>query len=262
MAAAFIATPAVSADAVGEPATVWRVAGADLYATAAALVADAFSAPVKEAYVATGEDFADALAATPAAGRAGAPLLLVRRDSVPPVVVSELQHLRPDRIVLLGGEQVVSAAVADELRSLAAVAVVRRSGGDRFETAAAVTAAAFPGRRPRVFVASGETFADALAAGATAARLDAPLLLTAAGALPEATRAEIRRLQPAELIVAGGSAAVGEVVVSELRQQAPNVTRVAGSDRYETSARMSRLVDAPSKVAMVVSGTSFADTLA
>ncbi|MEO8470306.1 MAG: cell wall-binding repeat-containing protein, partial [Chloroflexota bacterium] len=58
--------------------SVTRQSGADRYATAADISANSFSAGVDVAYVATGENFPDALAAAGAARRLGGPVLLVR----------------------------------------------------------------------------------------------------------------------------------------------------------------------------------------
>jgi len=91
---------------------VTRLAGADRYATAAAVSASTFAAGAPVAYVATGLDFPDALAGAVAAGRAGGPLLLVRPAAVPPATAAELKRLKPTRIVVLGGSGVVTEATA------------------------------------------------------------------------------------------------------------------------------------------------------
>ncbi len=66
-------------------------------------------APV--AYVATGSDFPDALAGSVAAARAGGPILLVGRDTLPAATATELARLEPGRIVVLGAPAVVSDGV-------------------------------------------------------------------------------------------------------------------------------------------------------
>lgn len=87
------------------------LAGTDRFATAAAIGAARFAPGVDVAFVATGEDFPDALAAGPAAAVAGAPILLVARDALPGVTAAELDRLAPRGIVVLGG----TAAVAPEV---------------------------------------------------------------------------------------------------------------------------------------------------
>jgi putative cell wall-binding protein len=83
------------------PVTRWS--GPDRYATSAAISAAAFGAGAATAFLATGTNFPDALAGVPAAALADGPLLLTRRDCLPPVVAAELARLRPTKVVLLGG---------------------------------------------------------------------------------------------------------------------------------------------------------------
>jgi len=91
--------------------------GPDRYATSA-MLSDWFDYGVSVAYVANGTDFPDALAGGPVAGIGSGPVLLTERDRLPPKVAEALRHLRPDRIVILGGPGAVSAKVAAQLRSL------------------------------------------------------------------------------------------------------------------------------------------------
>ena len=88
--------------------SVQRVSGADRDPHWAAKVsAEAFpSAAV--AYLVTGEDFPDGIAAGAVAAREGGPLLLTARAALPGVVKTELARLRPSSTVVVGGEAVIS----------------------------------------------------------------------------------------------------------------------------------------------------------
>lgn len=98
---------------------VERLAGQDRYATSAAIAQRVFPVAVDTVYVATGENFPDALAGVPVAARERAPLLLVRHNGIPEAVADQLERLRPRRIVILGGEQAVSRATEEELAAFA-----------------------------------------------------------------------------------------------------------------------------------------------
>ena len=87
---------------------------------------------------------------------------------------------------MVGGAGSVSDAVVDQLRSKTGGTVTRVQGGDRFATAAAVAGHAFD-RPTTAYVASGETFPDALAGVPAAVRQDAPLLLVNRDRLPGPT---------------------------------------------------------------------------
>ena len=106
---------AAIAQATGRP--VVRLAGADRSATSVAISTTFFNRP-PSAFLATGANFPDALAAVPVAGRAGVPLLLVQRDRIPPVVASELVRLHPARTYLAGGTVVLSDTLVANLRGL------------------------------------------------------------------------------------------------------------------------------------------------
>src|SRR5690606_31330873 len=77
---------------------VTRVFGADRYETAARVSATAFAPGVDVAYVASGQNFPDALAGAAVAARDGAPILLVTQNSIPATVRAELDRLDPGRI--------------------------------------------------------------------------------------------------------------------------------------------------------------------
>jgi putative cell wall-binding protein len=235
-----------------------RISGDDRYATAAALSRHTFHDRAPQVLVASGEQFADALAATPAASRLGAPLLLTRKASVPDATLTELRRLRPSVILLAGGEGVVAPAVE---RTLAGIARVQRiAGADRFDTAAQLSAIAFGTGVPVVFLAQGRAFPDALAAGAAAGRLDGPVLLVEKDRMPAVVAAELARLRPARIVVVGGKQAVSDAVVRSIKHR--HVDRIYGDDRYATAAALAAEVPGDARVALLASGTSFPDALA
>jgi LAS superfamily LD-carboxypeptidase LdcB/putative cell wall-binding protein len=131
---------------------------------------------------------------------------------------------------------VFATGLASASPASAAGGVSRIYGADRFETAAAISKAAFPQPGgPIAFVANGVDFPDSLAVGPVAARLGGPVLLATSGGLPDSTRSELMRLAPQKIVIVGGAGAVGTTVARALQELAPVVDRVAGADRYETS---------------------------
>jgi glucose/arabinose dehydrogenase/putative cell wall-binding protein len=242
---------------------VFRLAGADRYATAAAVSAATSVPGVPVAYVATGADFADALAGGAAAAHGGGPLLLVTRTSIPGSTASELARLDPGRIVVLGGTGAVSSDVMTQLGAYTSGTVTRLAGADRYATAAAISAATFTPGVPAAFVATGATFADALAGVPAAAHFDGPLLLTRAGSLPSATTNELNRLNPQRIFVLGGTGAISNAVASALGAYTDGaVTRLAGADRYATAAAVAAATWARANSVYVATGLNFPDGLA
>lgn len=204
---------AVPASLAKDGRAVDRVAGTDRYETAAAIARTSFPGKASTVFIASGENYADALAGAPAAGAQSAPILLVKRDALPSSVQTELERLDPDRIVVLGGTGAVSAGVESALAATASV--VRLAGDDRFGTSAAI-ARAYPGSSGTVTVASGETFPDALSVAAPAGDLGAPLLLVRRDSVPAATLDLYSQLNPGRVIVAGGSGTISDSVVATL----------------------------------------------
>lgn len=243
---------------------VTRVAGADRYATAANLSAVSFAPGAPVAYLASGESFPDALAGGPLAARDGGPILLLTHDSIPSPTANELRRLAPGRIVLLGGPGSVSDAVAGQLASYTSGGLTRLAGPDRYATAANLSAASFATDVPVVYLASGETFPDALAGGAVAGRDGGPILLLSRDAIPSATAAELTRLAPGRLVLLGGTGVISDSVARDLEgYTSGTLTRIAGADRYATAASLSAAsfpADGPAKV-YVATGSNYPDGL-
>jgi putative cell wall-binding protein len=74
-----------------------------------------FAPGVPVVFIAAGQNFPDALAGGAAAAAEGSPVLLVRQNSIPALVATELDRLNPGRIVVLGGPAIVSDAVKTAL---------------------------------------------------------------------------------------------------------------------------------------------------
>jgi putative cell wall-binding protein len=243
-------------------ATVSRIAGADRYATAAAVSAATFTPGVPLVVLASGESFPDALAAGPVAAAGNGPVLLTRAASLPPQTATELDRLNPGRIVIAGGTAAVSQAVADAVKQYTSGSVTRVSGADRFATAAALSASAFAPGVAIAFVATGAGFADALGAGAVGAARRSPVLLTSRDALPAATAAELDRLNPERILVLGGFDAVSPAVEQSTGAYSSITGRVAGTDRFGTAAAVADLLNPNGGTVYLASGRSFADALA
>ncbi len=251
-------------DALAASFATVRIAGADRYATAAAIANNAFQPGIDVAYVATGTAFADALAAAAVAGAQHAPVLLVTATAIPTSTSTAIARLQPNRIVVVGGQAAVSDSVVNSLLALAPGGVERLAGLDRYQTAATLSAATFPDGAPVAYVASGTGFADAVSAAPAAARDGGPVLLTRALALPDATLQELTRLAPARVVVVGGASVISDAVLASIAALLPGatVTRLAGPDRYATSAAVAGTFATGVPVVYVASGLGFADALA
>lgn len=239
-----------------------RRAGPDRFATAAALASEAFTVGVDRVYLATGTDFADALAVTALTARQPGALLLTLPCALPAPTAEALDRLHPIEVVVMGGTSAVCPAIAEAAAVRTGASVTRVAGADRFATATALSRLGWSGA-DQVVLASGTSFADALAGGPAAARLGAPLLLTERCALPRDTAAELQRLRPSRVVVLGGAAAVCDELVHGIRSFGTGVERIAGADRYATAATAARALWPDGAPAVyVATGASFPDGLA
>jgi hypothetical protein len=84
-------------------------------------------------------------------------------------------------------------------------------GSNVFETAVLIAQRAFPHGAPVVYLARADNFPDTLAGGALS---DGPVLLVpSCGTVPSVVLAEIRRLDPTQVIALGGSSAICDAVL-------------------------------------------------
>lgn len=241
-----------------------RFSGADRYETSALLSAASFPADVETAFIVTGDNFPDGLAASPAATAASAPLLLTNRDFIPASILAELRRLSPNRIVVVGGEPSVSAAVFQELSQLAPD-IQRVAGADRFETATAISRTGFPTGATTAYIARGDIFPDALSAGAAAGASRAPILLVhpADVTAPERVTSALTDLGISKVVIVGAEPSVSAALESSLAT-VPGVTSVArlsGQDRYATALAVNRNAFGSAGSAYIASGNTFPDAM-
>ncbi|TRW44384.1 cell wall-binding repeat-containing protein [Georgenia yuyongxinii] len=250
-------TPATAATS-----TIDRQSGGDRWGTAANISARTFPGGASTVYVASGRDYPDALAGAPVAAIDVAPVLLVDTHSIPAATRTELGRLNPDKIVVLGGSAAISDAVYTALSEYGTVS--RLHGGDRYATAANISAAAFDEGVPVAYVASGRGYADALAGTPVAGRDDAPILLVDTNTVPDTIKTELGRLKPGRIVVLGGSSVVSDAVLTQLRQYTSgSVTRQYGGDRYATAVDISKKAfPNGASTVYLASGLGFPDALA
>ena len=266
---AIVTTATVFALPASAASSVARIAGDDRVDTAVTASQTAFDA-ASNVVVTTSEDYPDALAAAAYAAEHAAPILLTGSDSLSASVAEEIRRLGADTVTILGGDNVISPDVEDTVRSLVPN-VVRIAGETRYETAELLAGEVGPGTGGRIALALGigtdaaPGWADALSAGSLAATDDPiPTLLTTTDDLPPATVRAIEQLQPSEILILGGPAAISEQVEGAVADLGPATRRLAGANRYRTSVAVAtEAFDAgvPRDDLVFVSGENFPDAL-
>lgn len=202
--------------------TVTRYAGENRYQTAAAIGrAVGNSKQTHKAYIATGENFADALSVASFAAQEGTPIFLTDGATIDSATVAAIKDLGVTDVTIIGGTGVVSESVATALKAISGVTTVDRIGGvDRYDTATKVFVK-LANNEASYILATGENFPDALAGAAFAKQTKSAMLLTSSATLTSGTNGFLTdnsRLV-ANLYVLGGAGAVSADVVNAVEKK-------------------------------------------
>jgi putative cell wall-binding protein len=160
-----------------------RIAGANRYETATAVATAVLRADPSggRVFIVRGDAFADALAVSPLAYSASAPVLLVEPDAVPRSVRALLADPRITDAVIVGGSAAVSPATFAQLDSALGVNATRVGGADRYATAALVAEWGITNSLADpafVGLATGSDYPDGLTGGAVCGAHGGVLLLS------------------------------------------------------------------------------------
>ncbi|MCM3691774.1 cell wall-binding repeat-containing protein [Neobacillus niacini] len=229
-----------------------RISGGDRYETAAN-ISKAGWETAETVVLAQGLDFPDALASVPMAKKYNAPILLTRTEALPSVTIEEIKRLRVRNVIILGGPLAVSMNIEEYLMNTLNLTVKRIGGKTRYKTAEAI--AAEMGQYNQVFIVDANNFPDALAIAPYAAITGSPILLTKSDFLPVEIKQAAQKAEKRYVI--GGEVAVNDAILSEL-----NAERIAGENRYDTSAKILHTFYQIQPHLYFATGAEFADALA
>lgn len=236
-----------------------RIAGSDRIATAIE-VSKKYYKTADTVIIARGDMYPDSLTASPLAKALKAPILLTQKDELDDRVMDEIARLGVKNVIIVGGESSINSTVESLLYKYDKDHEIERiAGKNRYETSAAVATKLIEvaGNKNTAIIASGENFADALTAGAYAAGEYYPILLVQKDVIDPSIAKVIKSYEINKTIIAGGKMSVSEKVEQELPK---DTQRIAGADRYETSAKIADQLF-KTQLAYVASGEVFADAL-
>lgn len=198
-------------------ATQTSIIGANRYDTAAK-IADNMGNYDTAILVNADKSLADGLSASSLAGKENAPILLVKKDSIPKETLSRLQKVK--KVYIIGGTAAVSSNVTNQL---ADKEITRIEGSNRIETSENV--AKLVGNYDEAFIVNGNKGeADAMSVASVAARDKAPIILT------NGTSSTQNKKSGVKYFVVGGEAVVSNSLVNKF-----GAVRLSGSDRYKTN---------------------------
>ena len=70
--------------------------------------------------------------------------------------------------------------------------------------------------------------------------MNAPIILTDGNILSPQAQSQLNQLAPSRIVIAGGASAISNTVMNSLKNICPNVQRVAGETRVDTSLNLYR----------------------
>ncbi|MBX9472596.1 cell wall-binding repeat-containing protein [Microcella sp.] len=140
-----------------------------------------------------------------------------------------------DVAVTPNGRAVYSTSWGSDAIQVAKFEVDRFGGATRYETAIQMSQEAYPDPHPIVFIASGTSFPDALSLAPAVSLQNGPLLLNPQNSLRADVLAEVNRLDPTTIYLAGGEGVLSNTVRTQLEATGATVVRLSGLDRYATS---------------------------
>lgn len=212
-----------------------------------------------EVVLATGRNFPDGLVAGALAGASKSGVVLTMgTNAIEPETLSKLKAVGTSKVTIVGGTGAVSQGVENSLKT-AGIQVNRIAGTDRYDTAFRVFEnMKASGKlkldvrgKPYVFVATGKTFPDALAASAVAAKIGTAVVLAD-------TPEQVNRVADTHPY------AVGTQTYSLLANMGVSMSGgFDGKDRYDTANKLVNWSEwRGGDTVMVAIGTNYPDALA
>ncbi len=240
-----------------------RLEGNGRYDTMKSIVSAGFDES-EWAVVAYGKNFPDALVASSLAGYLDAPVILSDCASLSSQAESELKRLGVEYVFIMGGESAISTKAEKQIQKLG-IGTYRVAGSDRQKTSLRAFEILEDYEPETVVIATGYSFADVLSIAPWCYANCAPILLTnKSGKLSRDQINAIREIDSiVDIVIVGGSNSVSKSIEDEFDDF--YVTRIAGSDRYDTSAKIAswELRNGMSlNTVAVASGQTFPDALA
>lgn len=213
--------------------------------------------------LASGQNIADALVASSYADIEEAPILLTNKNSISDEVLDEIERLKADKVVIVGGQSSISSSVESRLKK-EDIKVTRISGRDRFDTSDKLSheVSRLSKKSSQAILVNGYKNIDALSVSSLATKEDLPILLNGRNTLNMSVKNRLKQMNVKKVYIIGGNNSISSDVEKELNRMQISVVRLSGTDRYETSANIAKYAYKDFDEAIVASGENPVDALA
>ena len=241
---------------------IQRLSGDNRYETSVEVSEKNFKS-VDTVVLASGQNIADALVASSYADIEEAPILLTNKNSISDEVLDEIERLKADKVVIVGGQSSISSSVESRLKK-EDIKVTRISGRDRFDTSDKLSqeVSRLSKKSSQAILVNGYKNIDALSVSSLATKEDLPILLNGRNTLNMSVKNRLKQMNVKKVYIIGGNNSISSDVEKELNRMQISVVRLSGTDRYETSANIAKYAYKDFKEAIVASGENPVDALA
>lgn len=241
---------------------IQRLSGDNRYETSVEVSEKNFKS-VDTVVLASGQNIADALVASSYADIEEAPILLTNKNSISDEVLDEIERLKADKVVIVGGQSSISSSVESRLKK-EDIKVTRISGRDRFDTSDKLSqeVSRLSKKSSQAILVNGYKNIDALSVSSLATKEDLPILLNGRNTLNMSVKNRLKQMNVKKVYIIGGNNSISSDVEKELNRMQMSVVRLSGTDRYETSANIAKYAYKDFNEAIVASGENPVDALA
>lgn len=183
----------------------------------------------------------DGVSATPLATALAAPILYTESNYLQSATKNEISRLQVKKVVIVGGEGVITNNVVNEIKSMGISSVDRLGGATRYDTALQVAKYIDTNCYDvsEIFLVNGAADADAMSVGAVGGQNKMPILLTAQNSIPANTFNWLAGESLTNAYVIGGTGVVSDAVLNKLNSIVKldiRSKRVGGANRQHTNA--------------------------
>ncbi|QFT90680.1 N-acetylmuramoyl-L-alanine amidase LytC precursor [Bacillus sp. THAF10] len=203
-----VVTDAVHNELKNMGLTVERIHGTDRYETSVK-IAEELAGQTDTAIVVYGKNFPDSLSIAAYAAQKGYPILLTKSDTLPAATKKVLSKYK--NTIVVGGTSVISQSQLKDMPN-----AKRLSGNDRYDTLSNVISELNIKFGEEVYVATGQSFADALTGSVLAAKRNSSLVLVKKEAVPGKVQTILSNVNSEKASIIGGTSAVSTQVEEAL----------------------------------------------
>ena len=227
-------------DIYSDKPTLKSLKGSTRYETATKISKEGWPNGANTVVITSGNSIVDGVTATPLATSYDAPILLSDKDTLTDYTSTELKRLNPKKVIVIGGDAVVSNKVINELKSILPNAAINRVGGiDRYETSLKIAKEIDNlNSINKIYVAGGDGEVDALSIASKAGEEKQPIILMPKDNVDSNSYNWLKNKNLENAYFIGGSAVLSDNVILKINEITSNNVlnnRIYGDDRQETN---------------------------